>query len=248
MEVFTAQDQIDIFEEEKDRFKKEAETLFGNFHIPGICSVKDYFEENQTAYLAEEYLSGGTLKKYLEEKNNGMISWEECQRIFFPVLEGLCHVHSMGIVHRDISPDNLMFDSEGNLKLIDFGALRWIEDWSEEGHQVVVKEAYAPPEQYTGSQMTGPWSDIYAVCGVMYQALTGRKPVPSMERIRKDTLIPISGLVSVPEKVEAALMQGLSLDVQKRYFYAGNLMEKLGMEEKNVQVLLGKTRHVWGEI
>lgn len=242
--VTVAPDQIKLYEKEKKTFKAEAERIFGLFDVPGICVVKDYFEENNTAYIVEEYMAGGTLKEYLESQNNHMIPWEMCRDIFEPVLIGLCRIHSMGIVHRDISPDNLMFTSDGELKLIDFGAAT-VKETVEES--VKLKENYAPPEQYKNEENIGPWSDIYAICAVMYQALTGNKPVSSFQRIRKDALVKISNYTNIPQTAEEAIAQGLSLDIQKRYFYIGNLMDKLGMSTENVQNLMGKSRAVWGE-
>ncbi|MBO5460543.1 MAG: serine/threonine protein kinase [Ruminococcus sp.] len=238
-------DYLEEFEKGKVTFKKEAERIFGLFDIPGICVVKDYFEENETAYIVEEYLAGGTLKDYLTEQNGKMISWRECREMFEPVMEGLCHIHAMGIVHRDISPDNLMFTGDGELKLIDFGAAT-VKEAADE--TVILKEGYAPPEQYKDTDMIGPWSDIFAVCAVMYQTLTGNKPVPSLQRIGKDSLSKISNYTDIPQREEEAVLQGLSLDIPKRYFYIGNLMDRLGMDVSKVQNLIGKNRAVWGEI
>lgn len=237
-------EQMELFEKEKKTFKAEAERIFGLFDIPGICVVKDYFEENETAYIVEEYMAGGTLKEYLDEQNSHMISWEECKAMFEPVMAGLGYIHTLGLVHRDISPDNLMFTSEGELKLIDFGAAT-VKEAAEE--TVKLKEHYAPPEQYKNAESIGPWSDIFALCAVMYQTLTGNKPVSSLQRIRKDNLSKISNYTNIPQQAEEAILQGLSLDIPKRYFYIGNLMDKLGMDISKVQSLIGKSRAVWGE-
>lgn len=242
--VTVLEEHQEEFEKEKKAFKAEAERIFGLFDVPGICVVKDYFEENETAYIVEEYLAGGTLKEYLDEQNNHMISWEVCKTMFEPVLEGLCYIHTLGLVHRDISPDNLMFNAEGELKLIDFGAAT-VKEAAEES--VKLKEHYAPPEQYKNTDVIGPWSDIFALCAVMYQALTGNKVTPSLQRIRKENLTPISNYTNIPQQVEMAILQGLSLDIQKRYFYIGNLMDKLEMDASKVQNLIGKSRAVWGD-
>lgn len=221
-----------------DSFKKEASMIFGAFDLPGICSILDYFEENGTAYIVQEYLSGGTLKEFLEGKNRGRISFDECVNLFSPVLEGLCTIHSMGIVHRDISPDNLMLNGEGELKLIDFGAA---------AAGGTVTEGFAAPEQYrSDSDEVGPWTDLYSVCAVMYQALTGRKPASSLQRIRKDDLPQISNDTDIPAEAEEGLMKGLSLAITNRFFYAGSLMEKLGVSTDKVRPILGQIRNTWG--
>ena len=243
-DVIVLPEQEELYEKEKKTFKAEAERIFGLFDVPGVCVVKDYFEENNTAYIVEEYMAGGTLKEYLETQNSRMISWEMCKDKFAPVMTGLAYIHSMGIVHRDISPDNLMFTAEGKLKLIDFGAATMKETVEE---TVRLKESYAPPEQYKNEENIGPWSDIYALSVVMYQALTGNKPAPSLQRIRRDALTKISHYTDISQKAEEAIMQGLSLDIPKRYFYIGNMMDKLEIDTTDVQNLMGKTRAVWGE-
>ncbi len=243
-QILIPEEYAEEFEEEKKNFREEASLIYGAFDIPGICNIRDYFEENGTAYLVEEYLPGGTFGEFLDKKSGHTVSFAECKDLFAPVLEGLCHIHAMGIVHRDISPDNLMFTGEGQLKLIDFGAAGKKAGKKE---RRTGKEGYAPPEQYCDGGMTGPWSDLYAVCCVMYQALTGSRPVPSPDRMRRDTLAPVSRYASLPAKAEEALEQGMSLNIQKRYFYVGNLMENLEMDTENVKPLLGKIRSVWGE-
>ena len=244
MTVAVLPDAAELFSAGKSAFKDEASRIFGAFDLPGICAVKDYFEANGTAYIVQEYLSGGTLKEYVQQKNNHMLSWEECKEIFMPVLEGLNRIHAMGIIHRDISPDNLMFSNSGELKLIDFGAARFHASTDE---SMTVKEYYAPPEQYKDNQMIGPWSDLYALCSVMYEVLTGRKPVSALVRMKKDGVTKISSYAVIPEKDENAILQGMALDIQKRYFYAGNLMEKLSMDVKDSKVMLGKIRSFWGD-
>ena len=102
------------FAEGRRRFREEAARIYGMFDLPGICCVLDFFEENGTAYLVEEYLPGGTLRAYLNERRGHVLSFAECQTMFAPVLEGLCRLHARGIIHRDISPDNLMRTGDGS--------------------------------------------------------------------------------------------------------------------------------------
>lgn len=242
--------QVIPIEEHKEAFGKglkklwdEAAMIFGSFDVPGICSVRDYFEENGTAYIVQEYLSGMTFKEYLTE--NKKMDWNTCKKVFQPVMTGLCYLHSKGIVHRDISPDNLMFDGDGQLRIIDFGGAKLA---ASQNADVVLKEAYAPPEQYLKAGMTGPWSDIFAVCAVMYEALTGEKPHSAISRTRKDTLAPVTTLASVGSNVNDAIMQGLSLDIQKRHFYAGALIKKLGMDTTAADGYLTDVKAVWSSL
>ena len=231
------------FAEGRRRFREEAARIYGMFDLPGICSVLDFFEENGTAYLVEEYLPGGTLRAYLKKKRGHVLPFAECQRRFAPVLEGLCQLHARGIIHRDISPDNLMRTGDGAWKLIDFGAAFQIGEQTAERSG---KIAYAPPELYIKEENCGPWTDLYAICCVIYEALTGHRPPSAVNRLRRDRLRPVASYAAIPPKAEAAIMQGLSLDVQRRFFYVGSLMEGLGMDTAAAQSLLEQTRSLWG--
>lgn len=226
----------------KSKFKDEAALIFGSYDVPGICSIKDYFEENNTAYIVEEFLPGGTLDDALKAKKS--YDSEELLKVFLPVLRGLNRIHSMGIIHMDISPDNLMFDAEGQLKLIDFGAAKQLTSANEE---MALKQAYAPPEQYNETELIGPWTDIYSLCAVMYQALTGTRPEQSLKRIKKDSLKPAADISSVDFKLSTVLSQGLSLDIRKRFFSCSGILEKLDASTDTDNALTGKIRHLWGE-
>lgn len=239
------QNVMQITEEQKNTFLEEAVMLAGKYDIPGICSVRDYFCANGTAYIVQEYLPGGTLKEYLKNQPHHRLEADKLNQIFQPVLQGLARIHGEGIIHCDISPDNLMFDGNGGLKLIDFGAAR---QKLQPGDERILKDGYAPPEQYQDGKLLGPWTDLYALCSVMYQALGGRKPPGSPERMRHDRMEPLGDLAKVPQDIARAVMQGLSLDIRKRYFSAVNLMEQLNMDTGGADMLLGAARAVWGEV
>lgn len=230
-------DDREDFDIKIENFKKEAALIFGSFDLPGICPVLDFFTENGTAYIVMEYLSGGTLKQYLSD--SGRLSFEECLLLFAPVLEGLCHLHAMGIVHRDISPDNLMLDSGGKLRLIDFGASA-VEN--------ALKEDYAAPEQFGRPDDTGPWSDIFSICAVMYEALTGQRPPSALSRLNSKTpLKRISAETDIVQEAERAILKGLSISPSGRYFNCGSLMKGIGLDTNAIDSLLPKTRTVWGD-
>lgn len=239
------QNVMQITEEQRHTFLEEAAMLAGKYDIPGICSVRDYFCANGTAYIVQEYLPGGTLKEYLKNQPHHRLEADKLNQIFQPVFQGLARIHGEGIIHCDISPDNLMFDGNGGLKLIDFGAAR---QKLQPGDERILKNGYAPPEQYQDGRLLGPWTDLYALCAVMYQALGGRKPPGASRRMLKDSLDPLEDLVKVPQHVGRAVMQGLSLDIRKRYYSAVNLMEQLNMDTGGADMLLGAARAVWGEV
>ena len=160
-------------------FLEEARLLFGRFDIEGIVAIRDFFEENGTAYIVMEYLSGMTLRQY-EKQYKGKISEKQASVLLEPVVKALSYLHSNGIVHCDISPDNLLFDREGSLRLIDFGAARRSEKQKDETYY---KGSYTAPEQYYDTTIIGPWTDIYAFCAVWYEMLTGNKVPNAIERL-----------------------------------------------------------------
>lgn len=200
-------------------FLEEARLLFGRFDIEGIVAIRDFFEENGTAYIVMEYLPGLNLRQY-EKQYRGKISEKQIAILLEPVVKALAYLHSNGIVHGDISPDNLLFDREGRLRLIDFGAARQSEKHKEETYY---KGSYTSPEQYYDAGLIGPWTDIYALCAVWYEMLTGTKVPNAVERLHKDRLKNSSTLTEVSSQTEKILQRGLSLEIPKRYFSATNL-------------------------
>ena len=229
-------------------FLEEAQVLFGKFDVEGLATVKDYFEENGTAYIVMEYLSGPTLQEY-EKEHKGKISEKQAEILLEPVINALAYIHSIGIVHCDISPDNLIFNKEGQLKLIDFGAAK---NKKKEKEEQYCKGGYTAPEQYLEKEFIGPWSDVYSLCAVWYEMLTGIKVPPAVERLQKDRLKNMTMASEVSEQTNNILKKGLSLEIQKRYFSVLNLSSdiKSNMESKEeiTKQYMKDTRFVWGTL
>ena len=228
-------------------FLGEARLLFGKFDIEGIVFIKDFFEENGTAYIVMEYVTGMTLREY--EKKKGKISEAEAYKLLLPIVKAISYLHSMGIIHCDISPDNLIFNKEGQLKLIDFGAAK---NKKKEKEEQYCKGGYTAPEQYLEKEFVGPWGDVYSLCAVWYEMLTGIKVPPAVERLQKDRLKNMTMASEVSEQTNNILKKGLSLEIQKRYFSVLNLScdIKSNMESKEeiTKQYMKDTRFVWGTL
>lgn len=221
------------FHQGLERFVKEASTLAQFFNLPGIVSVKDFFYENRTAYIVMEYIEGITLKEYLKQRG-GVVSVEETLALMKPVIESLAVIHGHKLLHRDISPDNLMITKDHQVKLIDFGSARYFDSQSDKSMTVVLKHGYAPVEQYSSNGNQGTWTDIYSLCATMYRMLTGRIPDESINRIRSDTLPPIrSVLKKLPGNVAQAIDKGLSVMAENRQQTMEELYRELYMSRQD---------------
>lgn len=225
----------DNYEKGKERFLKEARTMAKFSKDEGIVKALDFFEINNTAYIVMEYLEGVTLKQYLAE--NKRIDAEDLVELLVPLIESLDEIHSQGLIHRDISPDNIMVLPDGRIKLMDFGAARDYTEFGEKSLSIVLKPGYAPPEQYQTHGVQGPWTDIYALCATMYKCITGENPPDAIERVMDDHLKKISEFgIAIPPQEEAAIIKGMSVSAKDRYQDIKDFCEDLygGYEEISV--------------
>ena len=200
----------------KKRFLDEAQVMARFNKNEGIVKILDFFEANNTAYIVMEYLEGITLKQYLGKY--GVIQFRNLIEMMLPLREALIEIHSQGLIHRDISPDNIMVQHNGKLKLLDFGAAR---DYTESGNKsltVILKPGYAPPEQYQTHGVQGPWTDIYALCATIYKCLTGITPPDAIARVMDDKFKEpdqLDGKLS-PD-IKKILWKGMNIFPEERY-------------------------------
>jgi serine/threonine protein kinase len=219
------------------KFLAEAKNLARFEGHPNIVSVRDYFEANTTAYMVMNYLEGATLGYFLEHRNSAL-SCNETLAIINPVLDALRTVHEAGLLHRDVSPDNIMITSSKRVLLLDFGAARHAIGEKGKKFSVIVKPGYAPEEQYRSNGIQGPWTDIYAVAATFYHAATGIMPPESLNRLVEDTLIPPSRLkVDMSHAVESALMKALSVAAASRYQTVVEFQKDLLSSDNHAQTL-----------
>ena len=208
--------QKDLFERNKEKFYKEAKVLAKFSKTGGIVDVRDFFYENDTAYIIMEFLEGETLKDRLKREKK--LSVDETLQIVAPLLDSLKAIHAQNIIHRDISPDNIMFTEDNKVKLIDFGAAREYAKDDLKSLSVILKPGYAPMEQYRSKGVQGPWTDIYALCATMYRCIAGKRPDDALERMCNDTLKPLmEEEPGCPRRLSEIIMKGLEIKQENRY-------------------------------
>ena len=210
-----SQEDGEIFRFGLQAFLDEARTL-ARFDHANVVRVRDFFEANGTAYLVMDYYEGESLLEYLA-RHSGILPWRATLDLMLPVLDGLREVHRHGFLHRDIKPHNIYLTTQGRPILLDFGSARQAMGERSRSLSVVLTEGYAPFEQYHSRGQQGPWTDIYGAAATIYLLLTGQTPPPAPERIRGDGLIPPRQLIpDLPPPLNAALINGLAMDVQQR--------------------------------
>lgn len=199
------------------RFADEARALTQFRSNPGVVSILDFLYAHGTAYIVMEYVDGRDLKEYLHQ-HGGKISYEAGLKILLLIMAALEEVHRAGIVHRDISPDNIYVQANGAVKILDFGATRYAMGEQSRSLSIVLKPGYAPEEQYRGKGRQGPWTDIYALGATFYRTITGFVPPDALDRLIDDELAPPSARgVPIPGYAETALMKSLALKAENRF-------------------------------
>lgn len=217
----------EFIEKEKEGFIKEAKTMAKLGNIPGIVTMHDVFAQNGTVYIVMDYVEGKTLKAYVKENGN-RLSAKATISLLEPIFGALQKIHEKGLIHRDISPDNIMLRPDGTAVLLDFGAARQMSVAGERSLTVNLKHGYAPMEQYQTRGVQGPWTDVYALSATIYRLITGRVPPSAADRIIEDDLPLPSTLGSdILPRQEEALMKGLAIRTADRTLNISELWEGL---------------------
>ena len=171
------------------RFLNEAQTL-ARFDHRHIIKIHRFFRAHGTGYSVMEYAEGETLSEVLQRK--GTLTESELKQLLLPILDGLETVHEADFLHRDIKPSNIVIRDDGSPVLIDFGSARQAVAGKSRSVTAIVTPGYAPIEQYSAKGHQGPWTDIYGLGAVCYRCLAGEPPDDATERLREDSLVPIS--------------------------------------------------------
>jgi serine/threonine protein kinase len=174
-------DTVETFGWGKQRFLDESRTL-ASFRHPNIVRVMRFFEANGTAYMVMEFVAGAALADWI--KTRRPLAQAQVASLVGPLLDGLEVVHKAGYLHRDIKPNNIYVREDGSPVLIDFGSARMRTG----DLTTIVSPGFAPFEQYHNKGNQGPWSDLYALSGVVYWMVTGHKPFEAAARIKSDAM------------------------------------------------------------
>lgn len=222
------QNDTSAFNHCKQNFRDEISTLVKLKDNSFVVDVYDYFSENNTEYFVMEYIKGKSLK-YLTYIQNGKTSLENAAIMFFTVGSALMEVHQHGIIHRDISPENIMFDSDGGISLIDFGACKNFTLPPNLGSEsIFLKPGFAPPEQYEFDGNQGEWTDVYALAATFYTVVSGEPLVDSTHRLENDTMKSLLELdCDVPVSVSRAVQKAMSPEIEYRYKTIGEFMDDM---------------------
>ena len=196
------------------RFLREARILHDYADEPNIVTVLDYFEDNEKAYLIMEYLDGKTLAEVIRQE--GKWPTEKAVRAFVPVMHALERMHEKGVIHRDISPDNLIVRPDGSLVLMDFGSAKQKNDITVT-QGVVFKSIYSPPEQREAGTIARSTTDVYALAATLYFAVTGTEPEDVLSRLLFDELKkPSESGSDILQAAEGILLSGMELRPEDR--------------------------------
>ena len=199
----------------REMFLKEARKMARVSRIPQVVRVLDLFQQNNTAYIVMDFVEGENLKNRL--KKTGPLPWDQARDIFLPAIEAMERVHKAGLVHRDLSPDNLMLTPDGSVRILDLGAAKDLNINTGASSMQVAKGGFSPLEQYIQSGGSGPWTDVYAMAATMYFTLTGVLPLPSVDRLAKDTLRwDLPQLAALPGNVLTALQKAMVTSPEAR--------------------------------
>ena len=215
----------------RERFLREAKSMAKFRDVPQIVSIFDFFQANNTAYMVMQYIEGIDLAKYVARRG-GRIGMDETQRILKPIMEALSLVHEAGMIHRDIAPDNIMLHPRDGAKLLDFGAVRQLENPDTEKEltrstEAILKNGFAPMEQYQSRGSLGPWTDVYALSATIYYCVTGRIPTEALTRVMEETPLDWSGAEGItPEQIQV-LEQGMAVRAKNRIQSVKELAEGL---------------------
>lgn len=212
------------FDKVRQNFINEARTL-AQLNNEAIVKVIDIFDENGTSYMVMPFVEGTTLQSMVEK--DGPMEYAMAVNYMVQICEALTYIHSKNILHRDVTPDNVIVTPEQKIVLIDFGSARKFVDNKTQRQTTIVKPGFAPLEQHSARSRKGAFTDIYSVGAVFYYLLTGERPMDATERVLEKMKEPIELNPNIPSQINAIIMKAMEMEGEKRYQSAKELIDDI---------------------
>lgn len=233
--VSVAEQNLERYNKIMKRFVEEAELVKSLKHR-NVITIYDSFFENNTAYYVMEYCDGIDLRRYTNNFSR-RLEYDEGMNLLYQIMNGLEYIHSKGILHRDIAPDNIYVTKNNSVKILDFGSARSEMDQFNRELSVIVKVGYAPIEQYGGRGKQGPYTDIYALGATFYHLFTSRIPIESTQRVAEDNLEEFSRLrPDLPDNLKYCIEKSMELTTAKRISNIAEMKSILGLSNASVRM------------
>lgn len=226
-----------VFNTGREKYIKEAESLWQCKNNPIVVTIQEYFKENNTGYIVMEFLDGQDLEQ-MAKSRNGRLDVDFVMNALMIVGTALAEIHKKGILHRDVKPQNIFYTRDGEFKLLDFGSARdYVRaEKMQQGLSVLLTKGYAPPEQYSKNTMQGAYTDVYALCATVYKLISGNTPKDGIDRARGSTQPSLYELkLGVSEKLSRVIEKGLAPEIKDRYRNFSELFDDLGKEQEEAE-------------
>lgn len=239
-----SQAQEAYYQHGRKKFVEEARTLCKLKDVENVVNVRALFEENGTAYMVMDFLDGYTLSGYLRATNQTCMPYEKANEIIYSVGKALHKIHQHRLLHRDVSPDNIMITQtqqnyllNSQVNLIDFGAARMYALNSPKSISILVKPGFAPIEQYFRAGNQGPWTDVYALAATYYYLITGKRPPEAPERIAGVEVKPLSDIVpEIPDRISRAVDHALQEQWRQRPQSVRDFLIEMGLVRSQTEL------------
>ena len=202
-----------------NKYRSEFHSLWSKIKklkgLPGLVTVSDLFEANNTVYAVTPNSDDITLREFMSRQPGGKITWEQARILFVPLFSTLATLHAAGVVHRGLSPETICVDRSGRLRIFDFAVAD--ARLAKTNLDPELFDGYCAFEQYTPGRAIGPWTDVYAFSAVLYRCLTGIIPVAAPFRAVEDTMsIPANIAQVLPPYAINAIIDGMEINALER--------------------------------